>query len=226
MTNSNYILSLESSDETCGAAVSQNGIILGAVNYYKRNLHDKLLAGLARNIMSDLNITFDELSAVAVSAGPGSFTGLRISAAIAKGLCFDGNIKFIAVSNSDAYAFAALKYAESLKLKSVVSLIKSNAKLIYAQEFKVSDFSSGEIQIISTDGIGKWDKSVALFVGTGSNGLSQNYNVKDFTKPMAEFIACLAEIKFRTDDFTDSGMYEPMYIQDFIPKQSSKELNL
>jgi len=226
MTNSNYILSLESSDETCGAAVSQNGIILGAVNYYKRNLHDKLLAGLSRNIMSDLNITFDELSAVAVSAGPGSFTGLRISAAIAKGLCFDGSIRFIAVSSSEAYAFSALEYAESLKLKSVVSLIKSNAKLIYAQEFKVSDFSSDEIQIITIEETNKWDKSGTLFVGTGSVGLTQNYDVRDFTKPKAEFIAYLAEKKFKSNDFADSGMYEPIYIQDFIPKQSSKELNI
>ena len=134
----NYILSLETSGVTCGVAISNGKNILAEYSIYMSNQHDRLLAELTRRILKDVGISLNDLSAVAVSAGPGSFTGLRIGAALAKGLCYDGNPKFIAIPTLSAFAYHSHELAELTDSKRIIAAISSHKDLMYYQIFSLN----------------------------------------------------------------------------------------
>ncbi len=226
MTTTNYILSLESSDNTCGVALSKNGVLLGEINYYGKNMHDRLLAETSKKLLTDFGIAFSNLSAVAVSAGPGSFTGLRISAALAKGICFDKQIKFIAVPNSEAYAFAALDFAKIQNAKTIVTAIKSHGDYVYVQSIDVATLQSDEFKLIKTEDLISFPKDGVLFVGSASPLLEKPYYLDEFVVPKASYISSLANRMYAQNEFEDASQYEPTYIQEFIPKTSTKELSI
>lgn len=225
MTTTNYILSLESSDNTCGVALSNNGVLFGEVNYYGKNMHDRLLAETSKKLLADFGIIFSNLSAVAVSAGPGSFTGLRISAALAKGICFDNQIKFIAVPNSEAYAFATFDFAKIQKAKTIVTAIKSHGNYVYVQSFDVATLQSDEIKLICVEDLLSVAKDGVLFVGSASPLLEKPYYLDEFVVPKASYISLLANKMFAKNEFVDVSQYEPTYYQEFIPKTSTKDLS-
>jgi tRNA threonylcarbamoyladenosine biosynthesis protein TsaB len=224
--NNEYILSLECSADTCGIAISNKGKLLGVVNYYKRNLHDKLLAELTRRILKDFELSYNELAAVAVSAGPGSFTGLRISAAFAKGLCFDGNIKLIAVQNTNAFAYSAKEYAQSLKLDEIVSVISSHKNVVYIQKFDLNAIPLNDIEIVESEQLSFMNFDNSLIVGSGAELIHHKNVDKEFIKPNVEYIMKLGTYLFDMKNYCDAEKYEPMYFQEFIPKQSTKTLNI
>ena len=104
------ILSLETSGKTCGVAISRDNEIIAEKAIYEHNTHDRLLAKSVNELLDDVKLDINDLDAVALSAGPGSFTGLRIGAALAKGLCFDNKIKFIPVPTLESIAYSAYKF--------------------------------------------------------------------------------------------------------------------
>lgn len=226
MNKNDIILSIESSDNTCGIALSQRGIILAEVNYYGKNLHDRLLASMCRNLMNDFNLQFSDLSAVAVSAGPGSFTGLRISAALAKGICFEGDIKLIAVPNLAAFAYSAVSTALKMNFCKICVLIKSNNNSSYQQTFDCGSFSSSEIILVGNDELLENISDDTIYIGSAANESKSNNILNQFIKTKAEFIANLAEKMYIDNDFVESSLFEPIYVQNFIPKTSSKVLNI
>lgn len=226
MTTTNLILSIESSDNTCGLALSQNGVLLGEINYYGKNLHDRLLAVTSKRLLSDFGISFNDLSAVAVSAGPGSFTGLRISAALAKGICFENQIKLIAVPNPDAFAYSALGLANIVKATTITSAIKSHGDFVYIQSFNVTTFESDGIKLVKTEELLSLTKESVIFVGSASQLLGKPFFSEEFTSTKASFISLLANKMYLNNEFTDAKQYEPTYFQEFTPKISTKELNI
>jgi tRNA threonylcarbamoyladenosine biosynthesis protein TsaB len=226
MIKDDYILSIESSDNTCGVALSQRGNIIGEVNYYGKNLHDRLLAGMCKNLLTDFNLQFDNISAIAVSAGPGSFTGLRISAALAKGICFGGDIKLIAVPNLSAFAYSALVPAEKMNINKICVLIKSNNNSSYRQTFNCADFSSDEISLIANEEILENISDDIIYIGSAAYESKSTNVLVHFIKTKAEFIANFAEKMYLENNFVEPSEYEPMYIQNFTPKSSSKVLNI
>ncbi len=104
-----YILCLETSSSVCSVALSCGKQLLGIKESAESNIHGKLLAVFIGEVMRDAGIKTEELSAVAVSAGPGSYTGLRIGMATAKGLCFGLNVPLIAISTTESMVHAFLQ---------------------------------------------------------------------------------------------------------------------
>ncbi|MBX3044946.1 MAG: tRNA (adenosine(37)-N6)-threonylcarbamoyltransferase complex dimerization subunit type 1 TsaB [Candidatus Kapabacteria bacterium] len=226
MKDANYILSLESSENNCGVAISLNDEIIAEVNYFGKNLHDKLMAELIKSLMKDMKISYDELSAVAVSAGPGSFTGLRISASIAKGICFGSDTKLIAVESLSAYAYSALETAKLVSAKNISSIIKSNAGQVYLQNLSVEDLTVSEIYLLKIEEASNFLPEKTILVGSGANIASGYIYLKDFILPKVSFISKYAYRLFEDKMFTDAETYEPLYIQDFVPKTSTKSLSI
>ncbi len=225
MTENSYILSLESSADTLGICLSNNSENIAVVNYYKKNLHDKFLAEITHRILNDLEINIKEISAVAVASGPGSFTGLRIATSFAKGLCFGNDIKFIAVPNLSAFAYNALDYARSLNKNFIYSTVVSHKNIIYFQKFNSLDFSSFEIKMTTLEEFSKLDFTKSFLVGNAINKLSQNDNMTEFYNHKAEIISKYANKLFSEGIFENIDDFEPLYVQDFVPKTSTKTLN-
>lgn len=226
MTENSYILSLESSSDTLGICLSNNSENIAVVNYYKKNLHDQFLAEITHRILNDLEINIKELSAVAVASGPGSFTGLRIATSFAKGLCFGNDIKFIAVPNLSAFAYNALDYARSLNKNFIYSTVVSHKNIIYFQKFNSLNFSSFEIEMTTLEEFSKLDFTKSFLVGNAIKKIPQNDNLTEFYIHKAEIISKYANKLFSKGIFENIDDFEPLYVQDFVPKTSTKTLNL
>ena len=92
------ILNLESSTDVCSVALSVDGKVADVMENAEGMNHARLMSVYVQEIMQRNRLDFDRISAVAVSKGPGSYTGLRIGVSLAKGLCYANHIPLIAVS--------------------------------------------------------------------------------------------------------------------------------
>ncbi len=217
MTSDNYILIIETSGNTCGVALSCDNTIIAEYNVFKQNSHDKVLADLIKRIVNDCDISFDQLKAVAVSSGPGSFTGLRIGAAIAKGLCFNNSMKLISVPTLHAIAFNCSDNSSTIK-SDIISIIPSNKDLYYNQKYNTELSTQTGIELSSISEIinNKQDNEIICGV-LSKNDSELSQTIKNLTLT-AGLMAKLADKLYSEDKFVDSDEFTPLYIQDFIPK--------
>ena len=108
------ILCLETATEVCSVALYRDEILLGIKESSDRNVHSSLLTGFIESVTKESGIQLKELDAIAVSMGPGSYTGLRIGVATAKGLCYALDKPMIAVSTLQAMA-VGISYKSKIK---------------------------------------------------------------------------------------------------------------
>lgn len=216
-----YILSLETSGNVCSVAISKGNEILLESGIFMFNKHDKLLSEMIRRALSDTDITISELNAVAVSAGPGSFTGLRIGAAVAKGICFDDQPKLIGVPNLNALAYNASLYADLNKYSDIIAVIPSHKELLYLQKFDKNGNPLSEITIQRIDETKPDENSFVCGPAKAKLGLELN---ELFDLPGSRMIAKSAFKLFKEDKFDDAEDFSPMYVQEFVPKKSEKKI--
>ncbi|PTB94068.1 tRNA (adenosine(37)-N6)-threonylcarbamoyltransferase complex dimerization subunit type 1 TsaB [Marivirga lumbricoides] len=104
------ILSIETATSICSVAVHQEGRLLASAELYLEKSHSSSLSLLIEQLISHCDLHLADLNAIAVSGGPGSYTGLRIGLSTAKGLCYALDIPLIAVSSLDAMSFHVQHY--------------------------------------------------------------------------------------------------------------------
>ena len=102
------ILSIETSTRVCSIAIHQNQELIALSNLFQEKSHSAKLSILIDQLLLNSDITYNDLSAVAVSKGPGSYTGLRIGISTAKGLCFTLGIPLISIDTLEALAKSQL----------------------------------------------------------------------------------------------------------------------
>ena len=95
------ILSLDTSTKVCSVAVHEDGELIGSQSYHLQKSHSSLLPVIVEQLMENVEKKLNELDAVALSAGPGSYTGLRIGTATAKGFAFTLGIPMVAITSLD-----------------------------------------------------------------------------------------------------------------------------
>lgn len=216
------ILAIETSGSVCGVALNVGGETIAEYSMFKGNKHDKFLAEYVRRILDDNKTTPDKLSAVAISSGPGSFTGLRIGGALAKALCFPGTPLLIAVPALAACAYAARRYAKALNSEKIIAVISSHKNLAYIQEFTTDAVATGEISIVEKSDIIANFKDSYLYCGPGVNDLNITLGYIDTIT--SAVIADYAEKLYALGEFVNPSEYDPMYVQEFEPKMSTKKL--
>lgn len=217
------ILSLESAGAICSAALSYDEQIIAEYTIFAPSKHDKFLAEFAKRLLDDFNLKTDELSAVAVSAGPGSFTGLRISGSIAKALCFDGEPKLIAVPNLHAFAKQSIENDGKADM-TYSATIKAQTNLLYYQDFSADMTALCEPQLIEKEEYTKRDLSNTIICGSAAY-LFDEYRIdKANTDFSARLIAKRAIDMYRAGEFADANDYTPLYIQEFEVKTKKKNV--
>ncbi|NOX37733.1 MAG: tRNA (adenosine(37)-N6)-threonylcarbamoyltransferase complex dimerization subunit type 1 TsaB [Calditrichaeota bacterium] len=100
-----YLLGLETSGQTCAVGISQGDQLLLEISAHIRHIHSTHLAPFVQQAMETAGIALEQLSAIVVSAGPGSFTGLRIGYSLAKGMAHAGDLPLVEVPTLDVWAF-------------------------------------------------------------------------------------------------------------------------
>lgn len=214
------ILAIESSGINSGIAIGTISELIYESSLYLKHSHDETLAHQIKQTLDLLNIEVDDFSAVAISSGPGSFTGLRVGSAIAKGLTFGNHPKLIEVPTMSSFAIAAIEFALSVNSNKIIVIIPSNRGYFFIQEFSTSSEPITEPTLLSKDEILNLNLDSNVVCGTGaSEFVGNNYQLSGRNRHTPRFILKFAQLKFEKHEFIKSEDYKPQYYQDFTPTQ-------
>ncbi len=108
------ILQIETATASCSVALARDGIVLGCRQINERNIHAEVITLFIDELISTAALKYTDLDAIAVSCGPGSYTGLRIGVSTAKGLCFALDKALIAIETLEAMAYGMASRSEHL----------------------------------------------------------------------------------------------------------------
>jgi tRNA threonylcarbamoyladenosine biosynthesis protein TsaB len=203
------ILALETSGSVCSVALDTT-TFFGEYTVDGNNIHDELLAELISRILDDSKTAISDLDAIALSAGPGSFTGLRIGAALCKGMCYGGSPKFIAVPTLTAYASESVSHAQDLKINQIFTYLPSQKDFIFHQKFDLELNPLSEIEIDEIEKLDELAKGCFISAETSK-------------KITASTVLNFAKLMFNEGLFEDVEAFEPSYIQEFKPNTSPKK---
>lgn len=224
------ILSLETSTNVCSVALHQNGLLIDQKIIREPQAHASRLAPLIDQIIKASDISFANLQAMAVSAGPGSYTGLRIGTSTAKGICFAKNIPLIAIPTLEVLAHAAAGHVSSNDL--ICAMLDARRMEVYAQIFSKSlhKRTPVEAKIIESDSfVELLMNGKVFFVGNGAEKCKSVINhpnavFLDNMEPTAAALGTLADQKFQAGQFEDLSSFEPFYLKQFEAKKAKSLL--
>lgn len=217
------LLSIETSGMVCGVAVSDDTggtfALRAATELLIPNAHDGSLARITDSTLREAGHTIRDVDLIAVSAGPGSFTGLRIGASFAKGLCFDGSARLLGVPTMTSLAVASSEVARIAERVSVLCVVASHRDLVYVQRFGVDATPLDEVRVTTIDDARGLVSDRDMIVGPGA-GLITDAPISGLSRCSPRFVALAASIMLRDPSvrFDDPMTFEPGYRQDFIPK--------
>ncbi len=212
------ILAIESSGINSGIAIGTDKELIYESSLYLKHSHDETLAHQIKQTLDLMKTSIVDFSAVAVSSGPGSFTGLRVGSAIAKGLTFGNHPKLIDVPTMSAFAVAASEFAISLNIDSIFVIIPSNKDYFFVQEFSQIGESKSEPTLYSKEEVKCLNLASKVVCGTGANEfIENNYQLSGLNRLTPRFILKFAQLKFAKQEFIESAIFKPQYYQDFTP---------
>ncbi len=212
--NDKTILAIETSAETCGASLFFNKRKFVDFNINEKNVHSEKLLEVIDSVLSSYHLGVNDLSAIAVSIGPGSFTGLRIGLSVAKGLALGANLPILPVPTFFAVADFISGFLP--KDEKFVLLRKVNVLELYGEIYRSTDNGFEivrEMEILSKN-------DAKEFVGNGkvfsdSKIMPVQNNFPEIT---ASIIARWAFNNFKENLIFDYDYLEPNYFKKFIPR--------
>ena len=214
-----YILNIETATKNCSVALAKEGKTVLCKEIAEEGYsHAERLHVFIEEIISEAGIQLKDLAAVAVSQGPGSYTGLRIGVSAAKGLCYALNIPLIAVDTLQALASKA-KVADGL----IVPMIDARRMEVYSAVFSAGLEKKREIlaEIIDENSFEGFTEKL-YFVGDCNEKCKtvltkDNFVFLDEIKyPSANEMSALSFDKFKKSDTVDVAYFEPYYLKDFL----------
>lgn len=221
------ILCLETATPVCSVALNDSCCTLALRETEGQNAHSEKITNFIRETMETAGVDYPQLDAVAVSKGPGSYTGLRIGVSTAKGICYAADVPLMAIDTLEAMAYG-MKEKLGMQLAEndlLIPMIDARRMEVYAAIFdarlnKVEDTAARVIDENAFEELQK-DHHLWLF-GDGAPKLAKlfegrpNITVIDGFKPSAAYMRPLAERALRNKDFVDVAYFEPFYLKDFI----------
>lgn len=219
------ILQIETATTVCSVALSENGRVLAFKEADQRNIHAEKITIFVEEVLKDAGKTFNDIEAIAVSSGPGSYTGLRIGVSAAKGLSFALDKPLIAVETLETMAYGLIaekSFGDDILLCPMIDarrmevytavfdsrgsrIVPTSAEIIDGNSF--SDLLSKHKIIFFGDGAEKCREVLAVHPNAEIVG--------DFTNS-AKYLTKRAAEKYLAGDFEDVAYFEPYYLKDFI----------
>lgn len=228
------ILNIETSTEICSVALGKDGKLVTFRENTEGLNHAKLLTVFIEEIFQEQNITMSDVDAVAVSEGPGSYTGLRIGVSAAKGLCFAAQKPLININPLQAMANAAVKQIDTQNSDNAIlcPLMDARRMEVYTAQFNsdLTPKTNTEAQIIDTNSFSEELTTHQLyFFGNGAAKCQDTIQHKNahFINDIhtsARFMLSFSENKFQQNDFVDVAYFEPFYLKDFVAIKSTKNV--
>ena len=214
-----YILNIETATKNCSVALAKDGKTVFCKEISEQGYsHAELLHVFIEEVLKDANVTFHDLHAIAISKGPGSYTGLRIGVSSAKGLCYALGIPLIAIDTLTILAHQ-LKVENGL----IIPMIDARRMEVYSAVFNSNAEKIREVQseILTEDSFTSYNETLH-FIGDSNEKAktvltNENFVFHDIVVfPSANEMSVLSYTKYQKQDFEDVAYFEPYYLKDFF----------
>ncbi len=212
------ILNIDTALETASVCLSRDEEVLSMLQNNDQKDHAAWMHVAIESLLKESSCLVSDLNAVAVSIGPGSYTGLRVGLAAAKGICYALNIPLISVGTLEATAFAVKKETTEL----ICPLIDARRMEVYTAIYdkELHEIEKPQAMVITDDSFaGRLQQQNILFCGSGSKKLQSilSHTNASFssTNMNAAHVAALASKKHLVQSFSDLAYTEPLYIKEF-----------
>ena len=217
------ILSLETSSPICSVALHRAGVLVGQTELRLEKSHSSHISVLINQLLENAGHTLQDVAAVALSDGPGSYTGLRIGGAAAKGLCFALDIPLLAVSTLQALAWQVAGYTAAPETHLYCPMLDARRMEVYTALYT----HDGQ-EILPPTALVLTPEAMAeqmgghrvLFFGNGAAKFQplvpepSNAGFLTNIEPSAVAVGALAWGAFQRQEFRDVAYYEPFYLKD------------
>ena len=221
-----YILNIETSTTNCSVALSKNGTVVGLKEDNSLEYsHAERLHVYIDEVLKTAKVSKDQLDAIAISKGPGSYTGLRIGVSAAKGLCYALSLPLISVPTLEALAHQ-IDDPKGI----IVAMLDARRMEVYSAIYDAqhNETRSTEAEVLTSESYQELlELSSVYFIGNGvakTKDIITHKNAQFIENklPSAKQMCALAYDKFKTNTFEDVAYFEPFYLKDFIAIPSKK----
>lgn len=216
------LLAIDTATELCAVALTKGPELVAEYRLNRKNMHNEKLVQAVQQIAADADWPLNTLDGIAVSIGPGSFTGLRIGLSVVKGLAFSLDVPVAAVNTLDALAFGNYFWSGQ-----VCAVIKARQEELYVARYdngdpfrRISDY-----EIITNSEFGELLQKPALVVPNPVRLVDVLQSSHALFAPPAASLASAFKIaqlgyeKFLAKEIEDAEMLEPFYLKEFQPKK-------
>ena len=230
------ILCIETGTDICSVGIARDGELVSLRESAEGRDHAKYVGVFVDELLRETGIAPDELDAVAVGMGPGSYTGLRIGVSFAKGLCYGQQIYLIAVGSLEALAEVAIEDNEAgiLDVENwndavLCPMVDARRMEVYTQLFDAAGNPLSEVsaEVVDENTFAdiRRDKQLVIF-GNGASKCCEVMSDATFIEvaPSARGLARKAEQKLSAGQVEDIAYFEPFYLKDFVVIPSKKKL--
>jgi tRNA threonylcarbamoyladenosine biosynthesis protein TsaB len=226
------LLNIETATTACSVCLAKDGTPIALEEQNGEYSHAENLTLFIQNVVHESNITFKDIDAIAISMGPGSYTGLRIGVSVAKGLCYALDKPLIAVNTLQHLALSVSstkEYSGKQTNSLFCPMIDARRMEVY---YSIFDSANNEVRPIAAEVIDEHSFSDVLtdntvyFFGNGASKCNEvlSYNKNAFfitdVELSAKSMVRLSNEAFYTNTFQDIARFEPFYLKDFLIKKS------
>lgn len=231
------LLHIETATKVCSVALSENDKILLCKETNIENSHSSILTTYIQDIIIEAGKSFNDIDAVSVSKGPGSYTGLRIGVSAAKGICFAIDKPLISVNTLETMSYGFIEtFKKELSEETLLCpMIDARRMEVYAAVFnhKLQCLRSTQADIVTENTYLEFvENNKVCFFGDGAFKCTevlrnwQNAFIYENFFPSARFLAKPSYLKFCNKEFEYTAYFEPYYLKDFVAgKARVKGLN-
>jgi tRNA threonylcarbamoyladenosine biosynthesis protein TsaB len=221
----NYILNIETATKNCSVSLAKEGKTILCKEIAEEGYsHAERLHVFIEDLVQEAGIHFKHIQAIAVSQGPGSYTGLRIGVSAAKGLCYALNVPLIAVDTLQVLA-SQVQVEDGL----IIPMIDARRMEVYSAIFNVKfeKIRETHAEVITENSFETISETV-YFVGDCADKCKSVITKSNFIflekikYPSATAMSILSFSKFQNKDFEDLAYFEPYYLKDFMITPSKK----
>ena len=218
------ILHIETSTDVCSVALSEDGAVLFSKEDFDGPQHAVTLGVYIDEVLSMADSHAKPIDAVAVSCGPGSYTGLRIGASMAKGICYGRSIPLIALPTLKVMSVPVLLMDELPEDALLCPMIDARRMEVYAAIYDraLNPVKEVSADIISADSYAEYlEQHPVYFFGNGAVKCKEvithpNARFIDGIQPLARWMFPLADRQFLDGTFQDVAYFEPFYLKEFV----------
>lgn len=226
------ILCIETSGEACSIAVFNRDRLIAKTERFEKNVHASAITTLIQEALLQAGLTLNQLRAVSVSKGPGSYTGLRVGVSTAKGLCYALNIPLIAIPTLHAMAWGYKTENRMDTAALICPMIDARRMEVYTEilNHELQTLMETKAEILTEESFKAYQHKAIHFAGSGAfkmqqfAGLFSQITINQTFLPSATHMGALSWQTYEAGHFENTAYFEPFYLKDFvgtIPKRNT-----